>query len=386
MSVRGPQAFMALYLATLLLQVAAGLLNSWVALRMVALGNSGLVIGSLMAVNALGLVVGGLSGYWLVARLGHVRAFALCGALAIAASLGHDFSSWLPLWLLLRFLVGLALMTMYIVLESWLNEQAPNGQRGRVLAWYMTASFLGLIGGQLGLSLDGAASRALLDLVVICFALCLVPVSFTQRLPPTSVAPQARLRPLGFVRRIPQALLTILLTGLLSGAFHGLAPVYASQQGLDPGSVGLFMATCLAAGLLAQFPLGLLSDRFPRPRLIRLFALILALSCLPLLWTPVGLPLLLGCGFAIGLVQFSLYPLALGLANDRVESHERVTLAATMLVAFGLGSSIGPLFAGAAMELFGGRALYGFCVLCAVLLGWLVREPRTQSCVETAIP
>lgn len=369
---------MALYLATLLLEVAAGLLNSWVALRSVALGNSELVIGSLMAVNALGLVVGGLSGYWLVARLGHVRAFALCGGLAIAATLGHDFSTSLPLWLVLRFVVGLALMTMYIVLESWLNEQAPKGQRGRVLAWYMTASFLGLIGGQLGLTLDGSASRALLDLVVICFALCLMPISFTQRPAPVSVTPRISVQSLGFIRRIPQAMLTILLTGLMSGAFHGLAPVYASQQGLDPGTVGVFMATCLAAGLLAQFPLGMLSDRFSRPRMIRLFALILACSCLPLMWTPVSLPLLLVCGFVIGLVQFSLYPLALGLANDQVDSHERVTLAAAMLVAFGLGSSIGPLFAGAAMEIFGARALYGFCALCALMLGWLVRETQVE--------
>ncbi|MCY1339507.1 putative MFS-type transporter YcaD [compost metagenome] len=369
-----PQAFMALYLATLLLQVAAGLLNSWVALRSLALGTGDFLIGSLMAVNALGLVLGALSGYWLIARIGHVRAYALACALAVAATLAHDFSTWLPFWLLLRFIVGLALMSLYMVLESWINEQVEPASRGKVLAWYMTASFLGLIGGQLGLGLGGGASRALLDLVAIAFALCLVPVAFTRRPLPQAVAPRESLQPLHFVRRVPQALLAIVVTGLLSGAFHGLAPVYASQQGMDAAMVGLFMASCLAAGLLAQFPLGLLSDRFARTRLIRLFALLLAVACLPLLWTPVPLALLLGCGFVIGLMQFSLYPLALALANERVESHERVSLAGLFLVGFGLGSSIGPLLAGAAMEVFGGRALYGFSALCGLVLALLVRE------------
>ncbi|MFZ6046300.1 MFS transporter [Pseudomonas sp. CR3202] len=281
-----PRAFMALYLATLLLQVAAGLLNSWVALRSLALGTGDFLIGSLMAVNALGLVLGAFTGYWLIARIGHVRAYSLASAIAVSATLGHDFSTWLPFWLLLRFVVGLALMTLYMVLESWINEQVEPSSRGRVLAWYLTASFLGLIGGQLGLGLGGGASRALLDLVAIAFALCLVPVAFTRRPLPQLVAPRQDPAPWRFVRRVPQALLTIVVTGLLSGAFHGLAPVYASQQGLDARMVGLFMASCLAAGLLAQFPLGLLSDRLPRPRLIRLFGGVLAIACLPLLWTP----------------------------------------------------------------------------------------------------
>ncbi|MCY1188470.1 hypothetical protein D9M73_295850 [compost metagenome] len=73
-------------------------------------------------------------------------------------------------------------------------------------------------------------------------------------------------------------------------------------------------------------------------------------------------------------MQFSLYPLALALANERVASHERVSLAGLFLVGFGLGSSIGPLLAGAAMEVFGGRALYGFSALCGLVLALLVRE------------
>ena len=48
-------------------------------------------------------------------------------------------------------LVGLGMMCQYMVIESWLNEQAEARQRGLVFSGYMAASYLGLILGQLTL-------------------------------------------------------------------------------------------------------------------------------------------------------------------------------------------------------------------------------------------
>lgn len=363
--------FVPLYLATLLLQLAAGLLCSWVALRMLAQASADWLTGSMMAANAVGMMLGGLSGYWLLARLGYVRAFALGSGLAALAALGHWLGYWVWLWLLLRFLVGLALMWMFMVLESWLNEQAPARQRGGVLAGYMMASSLGLICGQLGLSLAGGAGDLLLYVIVGAFALCQLPLVLARR-PPLLVPGPLRLEPLRFIRRAPQAVLCMLLSGLVSGAFFGLAPVYASQQGLSVSAVGLFMALYMTAGLLGQLPLGWLSDRVARPQLIRASALLMALACLPLLATPVSWWLLLACGAMIGLLQFALYPLALALANESIASHERISLAATMLLTFGLGSTLGPLCAGGAMAVLGSAGLYLFTALCAGLLAGLL--------------
>ena len=37
---------------------------------------------------------------------------------------------------------------------------------------------------------------------------------------------------------------------------------------MEPGRVGVFMATALVGSLATQYPLGYLSDRFPRRRVI----------------------------------------------------------------------------------------------------------------------
>jgi MFS family permease len=82
---------------------------------------------------------------------------------------------------------------------------------------------------------------------------------------------------------------------------------------------------------------------------------------------------LLGVGFVIGLLQFSLYPLAVAFANDHVEGERRVSLTAMLLVTFGVGASIGPLLAGVLMRFWGANMLYAFVCSSALILIWRVR-------------
>ena len=108
-----------------------------------------------------------------------------------------------------------------------------------------------------------------------------------------------------------------------------------------------------------QWPLGWLSDRHDRVRLIRGCAVLLLLAALPLAALPeVFLGLLIAVGFLVSLMQFSLYPLAVALANDHVEPERRVSLTAMLLVTFGVGACIGPLLAGVLMRFYGANMLY----------------------------
>ncbi|MFK3724146.1 MFS transporter [Pseudomonas monteilii] len=367
------KSFRSLYFAALMMLIGSGLLSTYLALRLAAEQVDSLWVGALMAANYFGLAVGGKIGHRLIARVGHIRAYATCAGIVGAAVLGHGMTDWLPAWVGLRMIVGMGMMCQYMVLESWLNEQADAKQRGAVFSGYMIFSYLGLVLGQLILVVHPELGPELLMLVAMCFALCLVPVAMTRRIHPAPLRP-APMEPRFFIKRVPQSLSTVLGAGLIVGSFYGLAPVYAAGQGLSTEQVGLFMGFCIFAGLVVQWPLGWLSDRYDRAVLIRTVAIGLAISSLPLAVMPgVPLELLFGIGFLISLLQFCLYPLAVAFSNDHVESERRVSLTAMLLVTYGVGASIGPLVAGVLMKLLGPQMLYAFFVFFGLVLVWRIR-------------
>lgn len=367
------KSFRSLYFAALMMLIGSGLLSTYLALRLAADHVDSLWVGALMAANYFGLAVGGKVGHRLIARVGHIRAYATCAGIVGAAVLGHGMTNFVPAWIGLRMIVGLGMMCQYMVIESWLNEQADAKQRGAVFSGYMIASYLGLVLGQLILVVHPALGPELLMLVAMCFALCLVPVAMTRRIHPAPLRP-APMEPKFFIKRVPQSLSTVLGAGLIVGSFYGLAPLYAARQGLSTEQVGLFMGCCIFAGLLVQWPLGWLSDRYDRAVLIRSVSIGLAVVSLPLALLPsVPLELLFAAGFIVSLLQFCLYPLAVAFSNDHVESERRVSLTAMLLVTYGVGASIGPLVAGVLMKALGAQMLYAFFTFFALVLVWRIR-------------
>ncbi len=366
------KSFRSLYFATLLMLLGSGLLSTYLALH-VAERADGLWVGALMTGFYLGLVLGGKLGHRLIARVGHIRTYVASAGIVTAAVLMHGMTESLPAWLALRVVVGLSMMSMYMVVESWLNEQSTSDERGMVFSGYMMASYLGMVLGQLVLAVMPELDINLLLLVALCFSLCLVPVALTRRIHPEPMHP-APMEPRYFFQRVPLSMLTSLVSGAMVGAFYGLAPLYASRIGLPTQMIGLFMATCIVAGLLVQGPLGWLSDRLDRPTLIRVCSALLMLVVLPqAIWTVLPLPLIFIGGSLSCMLLFSLYPLAVAFANDNIEAEKRVSLTAVLLTTFGVGASISPLLVGVLMKEFGANMLFISLSLFAMLIAARVR-------------
>ncbi|KGD70663.1 MFS transporter [Tatumella morbirosei] len=380
--------FLPLYTTTLLMLLGSGLLTTYVSLRLAHESVSGTVIGLITAAHYIGLVVGGKVGHNLIARVGHIRAYVACAGIITASVIGHGMSAYVPVWIVLRFIIGLCMMSQYMVLESWLNDQAESNQRGVIFGLYMVATYLGLSAGQIILTLQSGFGMLPLLIVALCFALCLVPIALTTRTKVHPMSP-APLELSYFLKTIPRILVITLLTGMVTGAFYGMAPVYASQMGLTTSQTGIFMAATIFAGLVTQFPLSWLSDRYDRQRLLFFTAIIFLLASLPLaILKHLGFAPVTGIAFVASMMQFALYPLAVALANDRILAERRVSLTACLLMSYGIGASIGPLLTGALMQPLGGNMLYAFFVVCcAVIIGLTrLRSSLPEVTQEDQVP
>jgi hypothetical protein len=98
---------------------------------------STLSIAVMGAAYFFGFTLGCIKGGELVKRVGHVRVFLAMTSLASAVPLLHGMVLDPVTWSLLRLLTGFCFAVLYLVIESWLNEQSNNDNRGIVFSTYV---------------------------------------------------------------------------------------------------------------------------------------------------------------------------------------------------------------------------------------------------------
>ena len=123
-----------LLIGTALLFLGNGLLITLLPIRAQLESFSTTAIGFMGAVYFAGFAVGCFVGPAIVTRVGHIRCFAGFAALAAAASLAHPLIVDPLAWSVMRGFTGLCFAVLFMVIESWLNEQSSNEVRGSVLS------------------------------------------------------------------------------------------------------------------------------------------------------------------------------------------------------------------------------------------------------------
>ena len=358
-----------------LLLLGHGLLNTLLTLRGVAEGYSTGMIGLLMSGYFAGFLIGTWLAPSLIRRIGHIRTFAFYAALAAVAVLVHVLivNPWM--WLVLRVLYGVSLVTLYMVIESWLNAQVSGEKRGQVFALYMAVNLGALAAAQQLLSLDTPMNFTLFALAAILISSALMPITLTRQaqpalpdMPATDLLQLARIAPL--------PLMAAGISGLTLGGFWGLAPVYASQVGFDAAGVGLLMSITILGGAVLQWPIGLFSDKHDR-RVVLLWVVAIA-AVLALVITPIlSGSLLLGLMFLWGGLAFSIYSIAVAQMVDQLHPDEILSGSSGLLLANGFGAAFGPVVAGGLMHLFGHIALpLFFAVSLGILAIYSFWRPR----------
>ncbi|HEY0973793.1 MAG TPA: MFS transporter [Solimonas sp.] len=354
-----------------LLLTGAGLLGTLLAVRAVQEGFPERVIGLVMS----GYFAGFLLGTWLaprvIRRAGHIRAFAIFASLASSTALLHALKVDPWTWALLRIATGSCLVSLYMIVESWLNAQAPPGQRGQIFAAYMIVNFLALAAGQGLLLLYPPGEFAGFAIVALLLGWSLVPVSLTRIHPPAV----NEMQPLS-LRRLhqvsPAGVAGAFGSGFAMGAFWGLGPVAAQRMGLETAQVAAFMVAAILGGAVIQWPVGHWSDRHDRRRVLAAVcagAAVLALAAYALREQPL---LLMTCMFAFGGLAFTVYPVSIALANDLLQPEELVAGAGTLLLVHGTGAALGPMAAGQTMALTdGGGLLLHFATVLLLLAGYV---------------
>ncbi len=342
----------ALMLGMLLLQLGNGLQGTLLGVRGALENIDSATMGYVMSAYFIGFLGGSKAAPWMLKRVGHVRVFAALGSLVSAAFILYAAIVHPAAWLLLRLIVGFCFSGIYVVAESWLNHSSANENRGQALSLYLIVQMLGIVLGQLLLNLADPGGYDLFVLITV-----LVSVSFAPILLSASPAPVHETTRAMSVRELikasPLACFGTLMLGGVFATLFGMAPIYATQSGFTIAQVSYFISAIYLGGLLLQYPIGWLSDRYDRRFLIIGVAAICSLAATAGLLVGDSFYVLVFIAFVIGGTSNPLYSLLLAYANDYMEPDQMAAASGGLLFINGLGAMSGPIIVGYAMAELG---------------------------------
>jgi len=370
----------ALLFGVMLLMVGNGIQGTLLGLRGQIEGFSTFEMSVVMSGYFVGFLGGSRATPWLIRRVGHVRVFAALGSFISAVLILYPVMTEPVAWTLLRVAVGFSFSGVYITAESWLNHSASNENRGQALSLYLIVQMIGIITAQGLMVLADPGGFVLFILPSVLVSLAFAPILLSVS-PTPAFATTRRMSLVELFHISPLGVVGMAALGAVFSAMFGMAAVFGTQAGLSIGKISLFISLIYVGGLVLQYPIGWISDRIDRRRLILIVAGLGAAAALVPVVLPDNYLALLVAAFLVGGTTNPLYALLIAYANDYLEVDDMPSASAGFMFVNGLGAIAGPLITGWAMGAFGpsGFFFYLAAVLVALVAYGLWRMTRRAT-------
>ncbi|MDR0267603.1 MFS transporter [Paenibacillus sp.] len=348
------------------------------------------VSSSMNGLNAAALYVGSFAMTLLAERtlgaLGFKKLVSAGLALVVVSVVLFPLVPSVTFWFILRLMVGIGDSAVHYAAQLWVLLVTPEENRGRNISIYGMSYGLGFSLGPLGIPLLKLGNSVPFIVLAVLVLLSLLLVLFKlPDLRPEKLSAEGR--PAKRFRRSYAlawyALIPALLYGYMESGINSNFPVYGLRVGLSEQQIAFLLPFIGVGGMALQLPLGMLSDRFGRKRVLIISGILggLAFAFVPMAGTSTVaiLSLLMLAGGMIG----SFFSLGLAYAADILP---KVLLPAANVIAsfhFNIGSIAGPNIGGTLMQYGWNGGMFvvlGAGFIAFGLLGIIVRKrPEIES-------
>nr|WP_318382166.1 MFS transporter [uncultured Enterobacter sp.] len=339
----------------LLLTLAIATLNTlvplWLAHENLPTWQVGLVGSSFFTGNLIGTLLAGR----LIKQMGFNRSYYIASLVFAAGCVGLGLMVGFWSWMVWRFIAGLGCAMIWVVVESALMCSGTSRNRGRLLAAYMMVYYVGTVLGQLMVSKLSTELLHVLPWVTGLVLAAILPLLFTRIVNQHSESQgSGAIWPMLRLRQARLGVNGCIISGIVLGSLYGLMPLYLTHRGVSDGGIGFWMAVLVSAGIVGQWPIGRLADRFGRLLVLRVQVFVVIVGCFAMLSNAAMAPAL----FVLGVSGFTLYPVAMAWACEKVEHHQLVPMNQALLLSYTVGSLLGPTFAAMLMQNYSDNLLF----------------------------
>ena len=164
-----------------------------------------------------------------------------------------------------------------------------------------------------------------------------------------------------------------------------MGAVFGHRIGLSTEQVSLFLIAAILGGATLQWPIGRLSDKFDRRRLLTVAAFAsTVLAVVAMFAASFSLPVLIIAAFLFAGTSMPLYSLCVAHTNDFLKPEQMVAASGTLILLYGIGAIGGPFTNGVLMEWLGPRAYWGYLAVGFLFLALLRPLPDDPASLAAA--
>ena len=371
-----------LFLGILLLMVGNGMQGTLLGIRGGIEGIPTFQMSVVMSGYFAGFLLGSLTVPALIKNVGHVRVFAALGSMISSVLVLYAVEPNWIWWTLLRGIIGYCFCGVYITSESWLNAGSTNENRGQTLSAYMIVQLLGIVAAQALLNTSDPGGYMLFIVASVLVSFAFMPILLSAR-----PAPQFQtIKRMSFVRLYrasPLGCVGIFLMGGVFAVLSGMSSVWGASIGLSVAQISLFVAASYAGGLVLQYPIGWISDRYDRRKLVLMLAAVGAVTGVVAIVVQPGTWGLVIAGALMGGIANPIYALLVAYTNDYLDQTDMAAASAGLLFIYGIGSMGGPVITGWLMSVLGPDGFWVYMALLLALLtayaGWRTTRRRALT-------
>ena len=337
-----------------------GTLSSW---RADFEGFSVLTTGLVMSGYFIGQLASSILSPTQIKKTGQIRTYAAYASIASTAILIQILFIEPPVWFVARFLSGFCIAGIMIIVEGWLNSISSNENRGQIFSIHMIVVWGGLAFGQGLFAVDDPAGVSLFLLASILLSISLIPILLTEiKAPETDSQESLGLRALW--KASPSGVATIGVSALASAGFFGVGTIYAIKAGFSVSETALFMTLFIGFGAASQWPLGWLSDKIDRRKVIIFCCSSVITICIVLALFEFTSTILLILSSLVGAFTLPLYSLGVAQANDRLEPKQMISASGTIVLVYSVFAVLGPFTMSYFLKLF---EMFGFMLYMGIV-------------------
>ena len=329
---------------------------------------SSVVNGALAAMPPIAVLLCGVFVPLIVRRFGAITCIVGGTVISVIALILFPLLPALPVWFVLRFIMGISIGVIWIVSETWVNALAPDHVRGKIIGIYVTVLSGASACGPLLIMAMGVEGMLpfFISAAILVLALAPIPIAAAGGSVPTfhhhEAIPLHRA-----ARQAPVVMIAAVIHGGTTVINMTLLPVYGMRMGLPEEHAVSLVTVLIIGGMVAQVPVGHLLDRFDAGKVLTFAGAVQAIGAALLPFAidnpSVWVLLLLWGGFGNSIYTTSLTMLGRAFTKEQLPSANT-----TFTLFWEFGAFVGPLLGGVAMWIWDPHGLIAVSVFGGSML------------------